>query len=141
MILAAAVAVQCTDDEQTEQAKHENTLQVSLGSEVVMTEYDLDWRVVVSAADNTATLYMNKTHFVSQMPLLDMVAPDFEIRAAGGAYSFDCPVVIPTHNGTPMEEFALTSFAGSLSGETLHVTFNCMGHRVEFDGKITTERK
>lgn len=143
MILTAAVAVRCADDEKTEPEQHENTLQVSLGGEVVMTEYDMDWKVVVSAAGDTATLYMNKTHFVSQMPLLDMVAPDFEIRTieASKSCSFDCPEVIPTYNGMPMADFAMTSFAGSLDGETLQVSFVCTGHRVEFDGKVVVEYK
>lgn len=93
---------------------------------------DAVWRLE-RQGDGTYTLFMDKTHFVKEMPMLDM-----EVRGlaneSGHDLIFDCNTdsIVPYFNDRAFQQYVMTDFHCTLKDTLLTVFFHCAGYEVSY---------
>jgi hypothetical protein len=80
---------------------------------------------------------MLQVKFAEAMPVaLDITIPGATLTKTDNGYSISGDEIIPVAMGGPNERFKITDLEGSVSAETLSVSFVCMSFPVEFTGTV-----
>lgn len=113
-------------------------IEVSQNGTTVFTEQDVEWRLA-EQEDGTYTLYMDQTHFIQAMPMLDM-----EVRGLVNNYAadyadtfFKCEAasIVPYYSGREMPSYTLTKFKCEADDNYITASFTCVGYDVKYKGQ------
>lgn len=109
-------------------------LRTSQNGETVFTDGETVWRLE-KQSDGTYTLFMDKTHFVERMPMLDMEVRGL-VNESGhdDTFAFSTDEIIPYFNDTEFPSYILYDFDCTLNNGIVRVTFLCVGYEVSYAG-------
>lgn len=99
----------------------------------------------IAGGHEQLVVYMHATRFVAAMPGVEMRIPDLGYTGQGNSVSFEVPSVVPEANISgmgykPVERYTITDLKGSIDGTLCRIRFTCIGHDVQFEGKLIVKK-
>jgi hypothetical protein len=118
-----------------DEGTYTGTVSVAPGTENAFTLGNVAVKFDSNDAGTSADIEMLQVKFAEAMPVaLDITIPGATLTKTADGYSISGDEIIPIAMGGPNERFKITDLEGSVSAETLSVSFECMTFPVKFIG-------
>lgn len=126
----------CEKEKNQNEGPHNGiALQVYKGGELVFEDKEVKWHLEEQSEEQTFTLFMDKTRFVAEMPMLNMEVRGLvnQSTAENVAFQYETDNIIPYYNGAEYPRYVMTNFSciRDISQNT-KVQFTCAGYDVVY---------
>lgn len=102
------------------------------GTNYTQTDVEVDYEIM----GDKLNFVMYKVKFATGMPLkLDMVVEGVDYVQTAEGYALSGEDIIPYAMGGPFEKFIITKLTGTVTAETMTLSFMCGDHAVEYSGE------